>query len=125
MTNPRIYIDGNDDLWVFFESENFPYIDGPFLYCFDRKDFTFKKHISLFTSTGRQLIDFSPLFAGQDSKGNFILGSELGHLAKIDQTGRQLFHKVLSWLHGEDKNMSSRYLMEAGEQCRVFQQIEK
>jgi hypothetical protein len=94
MINPRLYIDGNDDLWVFFEDEN-SYIDGPFLYCFDRQDFKFKKQIRLFTSAGRQLIDFSPLFAGQDSKGNFILGSELGHLAKIDQTGRQLLHKVL------------------------------
>ena len=94
MINPRLYIDRNDDLWVFFEDEN-SYINGPFLYCFDRQGFNFKKHIRLFTSKGRQLIDFSPLFAGQDSKGNFILGSELAHLAKIGQTGRQLFHKVL------------------------------
>jgi hypothetical protein len=94
MIKRRLYIDGNEDLWGFFEDEN-SYIDVPFLYCFDRQDFTFKKHIRLFTTKGRQLIDFSPLFAGQDLNGNFILGSELGHLAKIDQTGRQLFHKVL------------------------------
>ena len=93
MTNWRLYIDGNDDLWVFFEHENFPYIDGPFLYCFE--NFNFKKQIRLFTSAGRQLIDFSPLFTGQDSKGNFILGSDLGNLAKVSQTGRQMFHKVL------------------------------
>ena len=86
MNDPRLYIDGNDDLWVFFEDENYPYIDGPFLYCFE--DFKFKKYVTLFTSRARQLIDFSPLSVGQDSKGSFILGSELGHLAKIDQTGR-------------------------------------
>jgi tetratricopeptide (TPR) repeat protein len=94
MINRRLYIDGNDDLWVFFEDEN-SYIDGPFLYCFDRQDFKFKKQIRLFTSAGRQPMSHSPLFAGQDSKGRFVLGSELGHLAKISQTGWQLFHKVL------------------------------
>ena len=102
MMNRRLYIDGNEDLWVFFEDEN-SYIDGPFLFCFNRQDFRFKKQIRLFTSAGRQLIDFSPLFAGQDSKRNFILGTEFGHLAKIDQTGNQLFHKVLM------KHKGSRY----------------
>ena len=62
MISPRLYIDGNGDLWVFFEHQNFPYIDGPFLYCFE--NFKFKTQIRLFTSAGRQLIDFSPPFAG-------------------------------------------------------------
>lgn len=94
MINPRLYVGEDEDLWVFFEDGN-SYIDGPFLFCFNRQDFRFKKQIRLFTSRGRQLIRHSPLFAGQDSKGNLILGTGFGHLAKIDQTGNQLFHKVL------------------------------
>ena len=68
MINRSLYIDGNEDLWVFFEDEN-SYISGPFLYCFDRQDFKFKKHIRLFTSAGRQLIDYSPFFADRIQKG--------------------------------------------------------
>ena len=91
-----LYIDDNNDLWIFFADNNSSYIGGPFLYCIDNKTMKFKKDIRLFNDKGTPVASpFQPLFVSQDQIGNFLLVTDLAYLTKVDQYGQKIYRKRL------------------------------
>ena len=96
MDKVQIYIDHNDDLWMYFEDWPDWHMPGPFLSCFDGRTMKFKKDIRLYGPKGNpRLIGMDPLFLSQDSECNFILGSDMGEVIKVDHKGEKLFTRYV------------------------------
>jgi len=96
MDKVQIYIDRNDDLWMYFEDWPDWHMPGPFLSCFDGRTMKFKKDIRLYGPKGNpRLTGMDPLFLSQDSEGNFVLGSDMGEVIKVDHKGEKLFTRYV------------------------------
>ena len=92
----RLYIDDNNDLWIFFSDDYSSHIGGPFLYCFDSRTLKFKKDVRLYNDNGTPVASpFDPLFASHDQQGNFILATDLAYLTKVDAQGSRIYRKRL------------------------------
>ena len=92
----RLYMDDNNDLWIFFADDYSSHIGGPFLYCFDSRTLKFKKDVRLYNDMGTPVgSPFDPLFASHDQQGNFILATDLAYLTKVNAQGGKMYRKLL------------------------------
>lgn len=92
----QLYIDDNNDLWIFFSDDYSSHIGGPYLYCFDSKTMGFKKEVRLFSDKGTPVTSpFDPQFVSHDRQGNFILATALAYLTKVNLQGRKIYRKRL------------------------------
>ena len=96
----RLYMDDNNDLWIFFSDDYSSHIGAPFLYCFDSRTMKLKKDVRLFSDKGTPVTSpYDPLFVSHDQQGNFILATDLAYLTKVDQQGRKIYRKRLIEYH--------------------------